>query len=545
MKRMLIRCDQNKQGGKSHLFTVAFLSGNSLYKRRATNAAHWLAWLVLVFALLLSSPRQALAALSAEDLAWLDRVTYGVNQQTVKEYEKLGRDEFLQKQLHPPAKDVLDEATEGNLARNAVDMQKTLEDLTVRRQKFVREVKDQRKRSEFNTMIRQEGNKVLAVAKRRHLIRAIYSPWQLKEQMAWFWQNHFSVFGAKSTNIRFQVGDYEDKAIRPHALGKFKDLLLSTMTHPAMLVYLDASKNKKGKPNENYARELMELHTMGVGSGYTQKDITEVARILTGISVTYSPKLPKLNEQSKKGFFRKNGVQFLPSQHDLGDKVVLGKTIKGQGWDEIAELADLLAKHPATAKHISTKLAQFFVGDKPAPVLIKAMSERFMKSDGDISQTLEILFKSKEFKASLNRKFRTPMEVVVSTARLAYEDRQLQNYVPLTISLDRLGQGLYKRVTPDGYPMQKSMWDGSSQLFQRFEVVRFLSSGVSRFFQYGKQTDKVKGSVPDLNNAFFEQNIKPHLSETTLAVLNKTPKNRVLWNAMLFSSPEWMNREYK
>lgn len=284
---------------------------------------------------------------------------------------------------------------------------------------------------------------------------------------------------------------------------------------------------------------------MGVGSGYTQKDITEVARVLTGISVNFSPNPPKGNVQSQKGFFRKNGVQFVPRQHDSGDKVVLGKKIKGDGWGEVEELADLLARQPATARHISTKLAQFFVGDQPAPALVKAMSERFMKSDGDISQTLETLFKSQEFKASLGSKFRNPMEVVVSTARLAYEDRQIQNYVPLTNSLDRLGQGLYKRVTPDGYPLQKSMWDGSSQLFQRFEVVRFLSTGSAGFFRYGKQSDEVKGSVPDLNNAFFEQNIKPHLSETTLGVLNKTPNNRVMWNAMLFSSPEWMNREYK
>lgn len=500
-----------------------------------------IAWLL---ALMLLAPRIALAALSTEDLAWIDRITYGVNKQTAMEYEKLGREKFLQKQLHPPANDQLDETTEANLARNVVDMQTVMEDVTVRRQKFVREVKDQRKRSEFNTMIRREGNKVLAVAKRRHLIRAIYSPWQLKEQMVWFWQNHFSVFAGKA-NIRFQAGDYEDRVLRPHALGKFKDLLLATMTHPAMLDYLDASKNKKGKPNENYARELMELHTMGVGSGYTQKDITEVARVLTGISVNFSPTLPKLNEQSKKGFFRKNGVQFLPRQHDAGNKVVLGKKIKGEGWGEVEVLADLLARQPATARHISTKLVQFFVGDQPAPALVKAMSERFIKSDGDISQTLETLFKSKEFKASLDSKFRNPMEVVVSTARLAYEDRQIQNYIPLTNSLDRLGQGLYKRVTPDGYPLQKSMWDGSSQLFQRFEVVRFLSTGAARFFQYGKQSDEVKGSVPDLNNDFFEQNIKPHLSETTLGVLNKTGKNQVLWNAMLFSSPEWMNREYK
>ena len=499
--------------------------------------------MLLAVMVLLSCPGIALAALSAEDLAWLSRVTYGVNKQTAAKYEELGRDKFLEQQLNPPARDVLDKATEANLARNVVDMNEVMADVTVRRQEFVKKEKNQKKRSEFNTKIRIEGNKVLAVAKRRHLIRAIYSPWQLKEQMAWFWQNHFSVFSSKA-HIRFQVGDYEDNAIRPHTLGKFRDLLLATMTHPAMLDYLDASKNKKGKPNENYARELMELHTLGVGSGYTQKDITEVARILTGISVNFNPRPPKLNKKAKKGFFRKNGVQFFPRDHDFGSKTVLGKTIKGTGWTEIKALADLLATQPATAKHISTKLAQYFVGDKPPTTLIKAMSDRFLKTDGDISQTLETLFKSSEFQASLKSKFRSPMEVVVSTARLAYEDRQLQNYGSIAYYLDRLGQGLYRRVTPDGYSMQKNMWDGSSQLFKRFEAVRFLSSGSSKFFQYGDDSGKIKGAVPRLRNAFFEQNIQPHLSQKTRDVLAKTGKNQVLWDAMLFSSPEWMNREF-
>lgn len=498
--------------------------------------------MIVVFSLLLFAPGTALAVLSAEDLAWLNRITYGINKQTAKEYEKVGRDRFLQRQLHPPAEDVLDEETEANLAKDTFNLQKVMEDVTVRRQKFVREVKDQKKRSEFNTMIRREAFEAVAVAKRRHLIRAIYSPWQLKEQLAWFWQNHFSVF-ARKAYIRFQVSDYEDNAIRPHVLGNFKDLLFATMRHPAMVDYLDTSKNIKGKPNENYARELLELHSMGVGSGYTQKDITEVARVLTGISVNYSPRALKVDKSPRQSF-RENGIQFFARNHDFGDKKVLGQTIKGTGWDELEQLAILLARQPATAKHISTKLAQFFIGDDPAPSLIKSMSERFLTTDGDIAQTLETLFKSDEFQASLKHKFRTPTEVVVSTARFAYEDRQLQNYVPLASSLDRLGQGLYQRVTPDGYPMQKSMWDGSSQLFKRFEVVRFLSTGVPRFFQYGKAPAKAKGGAPQLNDQFFEKNIKPHLSQTTLAVLKKVENNQVLWASMLFSSPEWMNREF-
>lgn len=542
MPRMWIKPRQHNHGNKSCSPIIA-MSPSSRMRRTDVAVVRGVERIVLMFSLSLFAPAAAQAALSAEDLAWLSRITYGVNKQTAKEYEKLGRDQFLQRQLHPPAKDLLDEATEASLAKDTINLQEVMEDVTVRRQKFVRAVKDKKKRSEFNGMIRREGNEVATIAKRRHLIRAIYSPWQLKEQLAWFWQNHFSVFAAKGY-IRFQMGDYEDRAIRPYVLEKFKDLLLSTMTHPAMLDYLDASKNKKDKPNENYARELLELHTLGVGSGYTQKDITEVARVLTGISINYSPILPKLNGKEKKGFFRKKGVQFLAREHDFGDKKILGKTIKGTGWNELDALADLLARQPATANHISTKLAQFFVGDDPAPSLIKAMSARFLKSDGDISQTLETLFKSAEFQASLKHKFRTPMEVVVSTARFAYEDRQLQNYVPLSYSLDLLGQGLYQRVTPDGYPMQKSMWDGSSQLFKRFEVVRFLSTGGPKLFQYGNTSVKTKRGVRQLNDEFFEKNIKPHLSQTTLGILKKVEENPALWSSMLFSSPEWMNREF-
>lgn len=500
-------------------------------------------WIMLVFILLLSTVAPAFAALSAEDLAWINRVTYGVNKQTAMEYERMGRDAFLKKQLNPPKDDKMDKDTIVELNRGYRPQEMMMDDITERRKMYRRQVKDEKKRSQFNTILRREGNRAVAIAERRHLMRAIYSPWQLKEQMAWFWLNHFSVF-VKKANIRWQIADYEDNAIRPYALGKFKDILRATMTHPAMLDYLDASKNKKNQPNENYARELMELHTLGVSGGYTQKDVTEVARVLTGISAAFGPVPDKLKEDVGIGFFRKKGLQFSPKDHDFKNKKIMGSTIKGKGWDEIDALASMLAEQPATATHISTKLAQFFIGDKPDASLIKEMSGQFLASKGDIRQTLEVLFNSEEFLSSLTHKFRTPMEVVVSTARLAYEDNKVQNYVPLASFLASLGQGLYQRVTPDGYPMEKSMWDGSSQLFKRFEVVRFLSSGSPRFFQYGGKPAKVKAAVPQLDNQFFEQNIKPHLSPTTQAVLNKTEKNPVLWNAMLFSSPEWMNREF-
>ncbi len=497
--------------------------------------------IVLLYILTLIMPRIAVAALSGEDIAWLNRITYGINQQTVQEYEKLGRDGFLEKQLHPPKNETLDARTEAHLKRAHRDQTELMEDMASRRRAFLRTTKDTRERSKFNTLLRHQGRKVMADAQRRHMIRAIYSPWQLKEQMSWFWLNHFSVFSGKA-DTRWMVGDYEDNALRPHALGKFKDLLLATMTHPAMLNYLDASRNTKDKLNENYGRELLELHTMGVNSGYTQKDVTEVARLLTGIKVNFLP--ASKQAEAVPGFFRKNGVQFSPEKHDFGNKLILGKTIKGAGWSEIETLADLLAKQPATATHLSRKLAQFFIGDKVDGALTKQMSQRFLATDGDITETLEVLFKSPVFKESLKGKYRTPIELIVSTARLAYESRQIRNYAPFYNQLKALDQGLYMRVTPDGYPMAKSMWDGSSQLFSRFEAVRILSSGNSHFFQFASDPEQ-ETRVPNVNNTFFNKVLRPHFSKNTLAVLDGLENQPLLWNAMFFSSPEWMNREFK
>ncbi len=177
------------------------------------------------------------------------------------------------------------------------------------------------------------------------------------------------------------VGDYEDQAIRPHALGKFRDLLEATLRHPAMLRYLDNDQNAAGHINENYAREIMELHTMGVGSGYTQKDVQELARILTGVGIRPEARAAEAQARNGSSSTSATGLfEFNPNRHDFGDKVFLGHTIKGSGFAEVEQALDILAASPATAHHVSQQLATYFVGDNPPPALVDRMAATFQRS---------------------------------------------------------------------------------------------------------------------------------------------------------------------
>ncbi|HVW71992.1 MAG TPA: DUF1800 domain-containing protein, partial [Rhizomicrobium sp.] len=264
----------------------------------------------------------------------------------------------------------------------------------------------------------EEMNSLEREAQTRSLLRDLYSRNQLKEQLTWFWFNHFNVHAKKGV-IRALVGDYEERAIRPHVLGKFRDLLTATLAHPAMIQYLDNQQNAVGHINENYAREIMELHTMGVGSGYTQQDVQELARILTGVGVNLNP--------HRADFGPDNLVEFNPKRHDFGDKVFLGQAIQGRGLEEVAQAIDILSRQPATARHVSMQLAQYFCCDAPSPALVNAMAATFLKSDGDISEVLRVLFRSAEFNASLGKKFKDPMHWTVSALRASFGDKVVVN----------------------------------------------------------------------------------------------------------------------
>jgi uncharacterized protein (DUF1800 family) len=314
------------------------------------------------------------------------------------------------------------------------------------------------------------------------LQRAIYSERQLEEVMTDFWFNHFNVFIYKDQDQYF-VTSYERDVIRPNALGKFHDLLTAVAKSPAMLYYLDnwlsmgpesqASGYKPGKPpnpnavfkglNENYGRELLELHTLGVDGGYTQADVTEAARVFTGWTI----------QPMDQGW----GFLFDPKKHQPGTKTILGVTINEDGVNEGAHLLDILCKAPATAKFISIKLARRFVADDPPPALVDAMTKTFLDTDGDIKEVLRTMVKSKEFwsPAVYRKKMKTPLEFLVSAVRAT--GTQVQNPMPLVQSLNKMGMPLYQMQPPTGYSTKSEAWMNSDALLERLNFSVALTSG--------------------------------------------------------------------
>src|SRR6266436_551320 len=230
------------------------------------------------------------STLSAADIAFIDRVTWGVNESTAAEYQALGRDRWLERQLHPGPKDKLPAAAQTQIAAMPITTQPMVESAWSLRtqQQAANQIQDPEPKKAAQQAFQQAMNELGRQTAARSLLRDLYSGDQLREKMTWFWFNHFNVHLYKA-DIRTTIGDYEEQALRRNALGRFRDLLGATATHPAMLRYLDNSENAKGHINENYAREIMELHTMGVGSGYTQEDVQELARILTGVGVNFQP----------------------------------------------------------------------------------------------------------------------------------------------------------------------------------------------------------------------------------------------------------------
>jgi uncharacterized protein (DUF1800 family) len=350
------------------------------------------------------------------------------------------------------------------------------------------------------------------------LLREIYSDRQLQEVMTDFWLNHFNVFVGKGMD-RYFLTSYERDVIRPHALGKFEDLLDATAESPAMLFYLDnwlsegpdsdkargfaggfgrpqRPKAKQNGLNENYGRELMELHTLGVNGGYTQKDVTEVARVFTGWT---------LKEPRQGGDFF-----FNPRMHEPGDKMVLGHRIKPDGQKEGFEVLHILAHHPATAKFICTKLAMRFVSDNPPPELVSRMAKTFLKKDGNIADVLKTMFDSPEFWSDQNyrAKVKTPLEFVVSSIRASGAD--VNEALPLARQLQHMGMPLYGMQPPTGYSMKADAWVNSSALLDRMNFALALTSG------------KIRGTRVDpqsLLNQQPESDVGVDPSQQALAVL--------------------------
>jgi len=317
------------------------------------------------------------------------------------------------------------------------------------------------------------------------LTRDIYSNAQLQEVMTDFWLNHFNVYLRKNEMMPYYLVSYQRDVIRPHALGKFEDLLEAVAHSPAMLIYLDNAEsigpdslaaerakfaafrrtNAKAKApeglNENYARELMELHTLGVNGGYTQADVIQVARVLTGWTVDRP--------------FMGGDFTFNPNRHEPGTKKVMGKKIKDGGEKEGIELLHMLAASPATAHFLSTELAIRFVGDNPPPTLVNRMAKAYLSSGGDIPTVLRTLFRSPEFWSTSddNAKVKTPLEFVVSAVRASNAD--VENFEPLINTLRQMGMPLYGCIPPSGYAWDAQTWVSTGALVDRMNFALTLA----------------------------------------------------------------------
>src|SRR5471030_1807880 len=336
-----------------------------------------------VLALFSASP-----ALAASDLALINRLSWGETGQG----DTLGGQSaqaWLEQQLHPSSDDGLPPQVQAQIDAMEIS-QKSLPQINDE----VRELREQAQRAKgspgydaVQKIYQQKLQQLMQEAQTRSLLRDLYSKNQLKEQLTWFWFNHFNVHAQKA-EIRAFVGDYEN-TIRAHALGKFRDLLQATAVHPAMLQYLDNAQNAAAHINENYAREIMELHTLGVGSGYSQQDVQELARIFTGLGVAQLQNPPKIRPELQGQYIRDGLFEFNPNRHDYGNKVLLGRQIAGRGLSESDEAVGILCRAPATAHFISKKLAVYFASEDPPQALLDAMTDTFRKSDGDIAAVLK------------------------------------------------------------------------------------------------------------------------------------------------------------
>lgn len=313
------------------------------------------------------------------------------------------------------------------------------------------------------------------------LLRDVYSKRQLQAVMIDFWLNHFNIYLRKGEVEPWYLADFERNAIEPNAMGKFEDLLVATAKSPAMLFYLDnqtsvgpdspAVMRAKMNPNfskqnlginENYARELMELHTLGVNGGYTQKDVIEVAKVFTGWTI----------DEPRKG----GGFMFNDRRHEPGPKYVLGTTIQENGEQEGLEVLHMLASSPATAHHLSYQLAERFVSDTPPPALVDRMAKTYLKTGGDIREVLRTMFTSPEFwsRDVYRAKVKTPEEFVISAVRAT--NGEVVRPALLLNAMNELGMPFYGFQTPNGYSWTANTWVNTGDLLDRMNISLALAS---------------------------------------------------------------------
>ncbi len=372
------------------------------------------------------------------------------------------------------------------------------------------------------------------------LFRAMESPRQLEEVMVDFWFNHFNVYQAKQF-VRVLVGHYEHHAIRPHAMGRFRDLLGATAHHPAMLFYLDNSSSvgpqaeARGRGlNENYARELMELHTLGVDGGYSQQDVTQLARMLTGW--TFIPPAGGLRgtvlSMAMPAQTGAPGFWFNARLHDNAEKTWMGHRVAARGQAEGEFALDVLARHPATARHIAFKLAQYFVSDQPPTALVERLAGVFLAEDGQIVPVLRALFASDAFWAAahVGAKFKTPYQYVLSTLRAG--GYGASNGLPIAANLGVQGMPLYGCQTPDGYKNTESAWLSADAMSKRLDFAAQVANG-----RVGQA--RLSGGLPAQD---LIAHLGPLVTPATRGVVSQHAGDPAMAVALVLASPGMMRR---
>jgi uncharacterized protein (DUF1800 family) len=492
-----------------------------------------------------SAPAAAPAPAGRDPARVLDRLSWGATAADFEQIRARGEAAWVADQLHGDVRAPLPAPVAEQISAMTISRQGLAElvyGLEAQR-KGAEAIADEDARKAAQHDYQLELNRLAREAAVRELLRDLYSPKQLQEQMTWFWFNHFNVHQGKHM-IRAMVGDYEEH-LRAHALGRFGDLLAASARHPAMLAYLDNAQNAVNHINENYARELLELHTLGVDGGYTQRDVQELARVLTGFGESHkdpaTSEPPKVKREYAGQYIRDGLFEFNPNRHDYGDKVVLGHTIRGRGPGELDEVLDLLSRHPATARNVSRKLARFLVGDTPPPELIEAMSREFLRSDGDIAAVLRVAIAAPAFTASLHQDFKDPVHYVVSAVRLAYDSKPIVNANPMVNWLNRLGEAPFNHQTPDGYSLAESAWSGPGQMAVRFEIAKAIGSGSAGLFKTEGPNPSERPAFPQLANAMYYQSTQRSLAPATREALDQAQSAQE-WNLLLLSSPEFMMR---
>lgn len=381
--------------------------------------------------------------------------------------------------------------------------------------------------SDTGLLFDQDDHRLINTLRQAAILRAVYSRRQLLERMVEFWGDHFNIYAFKGQGPQLKVVD-DGTTIRQHALGRFRDLLGASAHSAAMLGYLDNTSNRKGVPNENYARELMELHTLGVDGGYTQADVKEVARCLTG--------------WNSERHWHRGQFTFDPTLHDDGPKRVLGHSLPAGGGVEDGErVLDILALHPSTARHLARKLCVYFLGSQD-PAWVERLSALYLKSEGNIRETLRPLLTSPELQSSAPI-LKRPFDYMVSALRALNVDTD--GDLPIQQHLEKMGQPLFAWPMPDGFPQRASAWTGT--LIARWNFALALAGNSIKNTQV--DWDELSGAANKaglnahdglLEFAFNTEASEPHLQRLRHLAAKHTDLPE--FGAVLIMSPEFQWR---